>query len=114
MLGLTSDRTSPFSCVISVTGELDRATVPILREAVQGALDDDVRQLVLDLSRVGFVDGAALGLFLKTSEAMRARGGRFSIVCTKRHLLRIFVLVDVERRLRIVPSREAALAVAAA
>jgi anti-sigma B factor antagonist len=113
LLALASERSSPSACVISVTGELDRATVPSLRETVRNAMDDGIGELVLDLSRVDFVDGAALGLFLKTSETMRVRGGRFGIVCTTRHLLKILRLVDVDGRLRIFASRDAALAGAA-
>jgi anti-anti-sigma factor len=110
-LGIASERTSDWSCVVSVSGELDRATVPSLREVLQEPLNDDrVSRVVVDLTDVDFLDGGGLGLLLEASDAMRARARRFCIVCTNKHILRLFTLVDARRRLAVVRSRETALA----
>jgi len=113
ILELSTERTSSWSCVISVSGELDRASVPALREVVAAEVANDrIRQLVLDLEDVEFVDAGGLRLLLDASEAMRKDGRRFCVVCTNPHVLRMFTLTDV--RLNVVRSRESALGGAAA
>jgi anti-sigma B factor antagonist len=109
-LELTSEQTSPWSSVISVRGELDRMAVPSLREEIQERIADErVRQLVVDLSGVDFLDGGGLRLLLETSEEMRRSGRRFCVVCTNRHVLRLFTLIDARDRLQVVRSRSTAL-----
>ncbi|MFN2615707.1 MAG: STAS domain-containing protein [Thermoleophilaceae bacterium] len=107
-LELTTERTSPWSRVISVSGELDRMGAPRLRRALgEQMADDRVRQLIVDLSDVEFMDGGGLRLLLETSEAMRASGRRFCVVCTNQHVLRLFTLIDARGRLQVVRSRSA-------
>jgi anti-sigma B factor antagonist len=112
-LELATERTSSWSCVISVSGELDRVSAPTLRELIdQEIASEGIRQLVLDLQDVEFVDGGGLRLLLDASDAMRRSGRRFCVVCTNPHVLRLFTLVDA--RLNVVRSRETALSNAAA
>ena len=114
-LELAAERTSSWSCVISVTGELDRVSAPSLRELIDEQIADErIRQLVLDLTEVDFMDGGGLRLLLDASEAMRKAGRRFCVVCTNPHVLRLFTLVDVRGQLNVVRSRASVLANGAA
>jgi anti-sigma B factor antagonist len=47
--------------VIAVTGEIDVATAPQLREALHGAIAQGQSTVVLDLLGVTFLDSTALG-----------------------------------------------------
>ena len=47
-------------CVLVVRGELDVYSAPALDEAVDAALQDGARRLVLDLAEVGFIDSSGL------------------------------------------------------
>lgn len=109
-LELATERTSSWSCVISVSGELDRVTAPTLRQLVDEEISNErVRQLVVDLEHVDFVDGGGLRLLLEASEAMRKSGRRFCVVCTNPHVLRLFTLTDARGHLNVVRSRATAL-----
>lgn len=109
-LELTTERTTDWSCVVSASGELDRLTAPSLRQRLEEeAADDQIRQLILDLRGIEFVDAGGLRLLLETSDAMRKSGRRFCVVCTDRRLLRLFTLIDARGHLNVVRSRSSAL-----
>ena len=109
-LELAAERTSSWSCVISVSGELDRVSAPSLRELIDEQIADRrIRQLVLDLTEVEFLDGGGLRLLLDASDAMRKDGRRFCVVCSNPHVLRLFMLVDVSEQLNVVRSRPSSL-----
>ena len=109
-LELAAERTSSWSCVISVSGELDRVSAPSLRELIDEQIADRrIRQLVLDLTEVEFLDGGGLRLLLDASDAMRKDGRRFCVVCSNPHVLRLFMLVDASEQLNVVRSRPSSL-----
>jgi anti-sigma B factor antagonist len=58
--------------VLSLTGELDLADAPALREALRQAVERAPKRLVVDLSEVTFVDSTVLGALV---EARSALGG---------------------------------------
>lgn len=63
---------------ILAAGEIDLASSPDLRSALQALLDDGVRRLVLDLSGVTFIDSSGLGVLvgvLKRVEELGDDGG---------------------------------------
>lgn len=65
--------------VISVVGELDFATAPRLREQILELLKGGTTSLVIDLSRLDFVDSSGLGVLVATLKRMRERDGRLMI-----------------------------------
>ena len=86
--------------VVTVEGELDVATVPGLRDELRRIDDEGGQEVVVDLLAVPFVDSAALGLLVETSKRMKARGGKFTIVCDDRRIARIIEITGLERVLR--------------
>jgi anti-sigma B factor antagonist len=65
--------------VLAVKGELDVATVPGLRDELNGALERGVTRMVVDLSDVTFVDSVSLAALLTTSRRL-GDAGRFALV----------------------------------
>ena len=51
--------TGTAACV-SAAGEVDSTSAPVLRQHLETLLDDDVRELTVDLGRVTFLDSAGL------------------------------------------------------
>ena len=100
--------------VLAARGEIDIATVGQVKEAAAIAITSrDYRCLVLDLTRVTFIDSSGLHAFTDLHNQMRATGGEFRIVNTNRNAARIFELTGLDRLLTIVPDRAAALALVA-
>jgi anti-sigma B factor antagonist len=55
-----------------VAGELDLATAPRVAEAVDGALGRGARRVVIDLTRLTFLDSSGLRMFIVLSDRAAA------------------------------------------
>lgn len=65
--------------VISVVGELDFSTAPRLREQILELLKGSTSNLVIDVSRLDFVDSSGLGVLVAAMKRMRERKGRLML-----------------------------------
>jgi anti-anti-sigma factor len=66
--------------LLRVSGELDLATVEILRHAAAKELDaGEFGELALDLSGLSFLDSSGLGALLQIRGEAMAQGGAFTI-----------------------------------
>lgn len=63
-------------CVVAaVTGALDMRSVTAVRDRLHGHVYAGVQHLVLDLSRVTFIDSAGLSMLIGLRRIVAARGG---------------------------------------
>jgi len=93
-----------------VTGEIDMATAPRLRQHVQKVAADKPAGLVLDLDRVDFVDSTGLGVMVGAARRMRMIDGGFRIVCSQSHLNELFHITRLDEVFDIFESLDDALA----
>jgi anti-sigma B factor antagonist len=70
--------------VVSVRGELDLATVPVLRDRLDtvGEVSDSPSPLVVDLSAVTFIGSAGLALLVDLHNKCTDRGTTMALVAT--------------------------------
>jgi anti-sigma B factor antagonist len=70
--------------VVSVRGELDLATVPVLRDRLDtvGEVSDSPAPLVVDLSAVTFIGSAGLALLVDLHNKCTDRGTQMALVAT--------------------------------
>jgi anti-sigma B factor antagonist len=66
--------------VFAVSGELDLATAPGLRERVREITPDGPLKVALDLTGVGFVDSSGLGAIVACLKHVRELGGDLVLV----------------------------------
>lgn len=79
-------------CVARMSGELDIATVPEVRSALEGALGRGCAAIVLDLSGVAYVDSSAFGLLVWLDRELAPRNGRLVIAGAEGNVARILEL----------------------
>ena len=82
--------------VLAVSGEIDIATAPSLRERLHALLADDKRQIVVDLDDVGFLDSTALGVLVGVLKRARAEDGEVRIVCTQPRVRKVFEITRLD------------------
>jgi anti-anti-sigma factor len=97
------------AAVVSAQGELDAFTAPALADALADAAAEGDDRLVIDLSRVAFMDSTALGLVVRAVNEIGDRGGDVRLVLPERSARRIFEITTLDRVLPIEPSRAEAL-----
>jgi anti-sigma B factor antagonist len=95
--------------MLVVSGEVDLATAPALRDALAARPGADGESVGLDLSGVTFMDSIGLALVLSLWREVRARGGRLAVVCPEGPARLLFDVTGVDTELELYPTREAAV-----
>lgn len=80
---------------VSVTGELDMATVPLLAQVMAMLLDFDRGDSTVDLSGVTFIDASGLGCLVDYAAQLAAAGAKFSVVDATPRVHRVFDMVGL-------------------
>jgi anti-sigma B factor antagonist len=88
--------------VIAVTGEIDVATAPQLREALHGVIAQGHSTVVLDLLGVTFLDSTALGVLVGGLKRCRELDGELHIVVHDARIRKIFEITGLNKVFPIV------------
>ena len=94
----TLTRADDRTAVVALEGELDLLTGPQL-QAVLDQLEDERTGLVLDLSRLDFIDSTGVHLVLRTVQAWQAARRDVVLRGAGRDVLRAFELVGLTAHL---------------
>lgn len=95
--------------LFSLFGEVDLHVAPELRERLAGAIEGGADHVVLDLSRVSFIDSMALGVLLGALKRLRPRGGDLRLVVPTSDLRRIFEITLLDEVFTLCATRHEAL-----
>jgi anti-sigma B factor antagonist len=107
--GLRDEPVDDKTHLVSPAGEIDALTAPQLGSTLLGLADDGKTGVVVDLSRVTFIDSTAIGVILNALRALGKRSARLVLVCPTERTLRPFEVTGLTDRLSIVRSVEDAL-----
>jgi anti-sigma B factor antagonist len=94
--------------VVSVEGEIDMATAPRLISILNETVVDAVRSVVVDLTKVEFMDSTGLALLINAHRRLSRRRKGFAVVCPPGPMLRVFEITDMIDMLRVRPDRQSA------
>src|SRR5687768_8954887 len=83
--------------VLEVGGEVDVYTAPRLRERLVELVEQGSHHIVVDLSRVEFLDSTGLGVLVGALKRLRVVNGTFGLVCAHERLLKIFRITALDR-----------------
>lgn len=91
--------------VVTVSGDLDLATVPRLDTELAGVLagDPGVERVVVDLSGVDFVDSSGLTALIKSNRRAKEDGLAFVLRSPSDRVMRTLKLTQLETVLDIEP-----------
>ena len=109
-LEVSTEEPDPATRVVVLRGELDVATVPTFRDAINPLADDEtVGCICVDLVEVTFIDSTGLMTLLNALRRVVRREGRLVIACNNPTVLRLFEATRTDATFEIVPTREQAL-----
>ena len=89
---------------VAVSGEVDVATAPALRDHLFGAIDRGDGGVVVDLLAVTFIDSTALGVLIGAQERCKERGVDLRIVLKEARIIKIFEITGLTDLFSIVPT----------
>jgi anti-sigma B factor antagonist len=73
---------------VTVVGEVDTFTAPVLRSTLDSQLEQSPRELVIDLSGVQFLGSAGLAVLVETQKSARAKEVGLRLIATTRAVTR--------------------------
>ena len=94
--------------IAELTGELDVASAPALREQLLSLLRPGSSRLVIDLSRVSFCDASGLAVLVNTARRARLLGGFLRLAAVSPQVGRVLNITGLHRHLANFPTVQAA------
>jgi anti-anti-sigma factor len=103
----------PLGVVLTLAGELDLATAPVLQERLDAAMRAKAT-VVIDLSGLRFIDSSGLRLLVQAEQQLCDSGGQLVLVRGARAVHRLFELTRLDSHFEFSDSPDAALQTAIA
>ena len=98
--------------VITVTGEIDLATVPTLQEALLSAVPERLGRVVVDLTDVSFCDSSGLAVFLHAHQLAQNYGKTLHVAGAQERVLRVLSMTEMDHLFTLHDTLAEALAAA--
>jgi anti-sigma B factor antagonist len=95
-LGLEVSERDEWS-VIAVSGEVDVATAPRLREQLVDLVNHGHHRIVVSLEGVEFLDSTGLGVLVGALKRVRTYDGDLALVCTEPRILKVFEITGLTK-----------------
>jgi anti-sigma B factor antagonist len=88
--------------VLSLRGELDLASAPLLQSEIESSKIASASMLVLDLEELTFIDSTGLRVLLTAYEHSQQRGQEFAVTQGSPQVQRLLSITGVGEHLRII------------
>jgi anti-sigma B factor antagonist len=96
--------------VLTVTGELDLYTAPLLRESLQRMGEQGYSVILLDLTGCGFLDPIGLSVIVGGLKRARAKGGDLAVCGAPELVLKVLRITGLINVVKNYESRDKAVA----
>lgn len=94
--------------VIELEGEVDVYTAPRLKQQIINLLEGGSRDLIVNLSKVEYLDSTALGVLIGGLKRMRELDGNMVLVCPNARIRRVFEITGLDKIFDIYEAEEEA------
>ena len=96
------------TAVVSVRGEVDLSTAPVLEQTLLGVADDRAHEVIVDLTDCTFLDSQGLRALIATRRRLERSSARLALVVPDPSVRTIFRITQFEEPFEIYHSRGAA------
>jgi anti-sigma B factor antagonist len=93
----TSIRETGVIPILQVEGEIDLSTSEDFKRAVYDMIEGGKKNIVIDLSGVGFMDSTGLGVLVGALKKTRMLGGTVRLICNNDTILKTFTLTGLDK-----------------
>ena len=95
--------------VLPLEGEIDLHVSPQIGTALGNLIADKPSQLVVDLSKVSYIDSSGLAVLIEAMQNVGSYGGKFALCGLQEAVRPIFEIARLDQIFRIFPDRASAL-----
>jgi anti-sigma B factor antagonist len=95
--------------VLPLEGEIDLHVSPNVAETLTAMIRKKPRRLVVDLSRVPYLDSSALAVLIDAKQTVENYGGKFSLAGIRDDVRTILEIARLDQIFRIFPDVDTAL-----
>ena len=96
--------------LVGLDGELDHYCAQSIRRELDGCLvDPTIRHLILDFSRLTFMDSSGIGVLLGRYRILRERGGAVSVIHMSPQISRLFHMSGLNKVIRQLDQKQEAV-----
>ena len=96
--------------VLPLEGDIDLHVSLAVTESLNAVIRKKAERIVIDLSRVTYIDSAGVAALILAMQEVEAYGGKFFLAGLQKTLRSIFEISRLDRTFRIFPDVDAALA----
>ena len=94
---------APSQAVIPLEGEIDLHVSPRIATTLNTALKEQPRNLVVDLSKVSYIDSSGLAVLIEAMQNVEKYGGKFALAGLQQNVKPIFEIARLDQVFRIFP-----------
>lgn len=87
--------------MVSVSGEVDVSCADELRTKLQEALSDNIKQLIIDIEYMSYIDSTGIGVLVGMAHQATTCGVKTQVIHPQRNVLRILSMLGVCEELGI-------------
>jgi anti-anti-sigma factor len=95
--------------VFSPEGAIDLHVSPEMRASLRAIIDEKPKRLVVDLTRVPYVDSSGIAVLIGAMQSLELEGGTFMLAGAQEAVRIILESARLDQYFRLFPSVEAAL-----
>jgi anti-sigma B factor antagonist len=107
-LVMEREQLTPKACVLVARGQIDLYSAPIFKTALIQAIEEGVKDIIVDLSDVDFMDSTGLGVLVGVLKRVELLGGSLAIVSPDDTTRRVFEIAGLSSRFEIYDERSLA------
>lgn len=96
--------------IFPLEGEVDLHRAPEIRKALAPLLAQKPPRLLIDMTKVGYIDSSGLALLIETLQRVQSHGGSLAIFGLRESVRTIFHVACLDQVFRIFPDQATALA----
>ena len=82
---------------LDLEGEVDVYTAPLLRQAIMEQVDGGVKNLLVNLQKVEYLDSTGLGILIGGVKRLKEGGGSLRLVGPSARITRIFEITGLNK-----------------
>jgi anti-sigma B factor antagonist len=98
--------------ILPLEGEIDLHVSPRISASLSALINQKPKKLVVDLSKVNYIDSSGLAVLIEGMQNVEAYGGKFALAGLQENVRPIFEIARLDQVFRIFSDTEAALAAA--